>query len=57
VYYRNFNEAESCGQAAGVGDWIHEVKVDGYRTQLYIEPEGRRMFPAVRRLDHKGNRD
>jgi bifunctional non-homologous end joining protein LigD len=28
------------------GEWIHEVKFDGYRTQLHIEPEGRRMFTS-----------
>ncbi|MBZ9674565.1 RNA ligase family protein [Mesorhizobium sp. ES1-1] len=28
------------------GEWIHEAKFDGYRTQLHIEPEGRRMFTS-----------
>lgn len=26
------------------GEWIHEVKFDGYRSQLIIEPEGTRIF-------------
>jgi bifunctional non-homologous end joining protein LigD len=25
-------------------DWIHEVKVDGYRSQIVIDDEGVRIF-------------
>lgn len=26
------------------GDWIHEVKFDGYRSQIVIDDEGVRIF-------------
>jgi hypothetical protein len=37
-----------------VGEWIHEIKYDGYRVQLHISKAGRTVTPAMASIGPSG---